>query len=316
MRVWLKHHYQNAAVTGPDSKRMKFSDIADNATSAFQPTINPCALSRAIIKEFPNTVSRKTGKNRHTYVYGLEATQQSGQSLEAVMTRNEALQRQVEQLEVKVAELEQKCSLAQTLDDQMQELLHPMMASYHGPNTVGNLENFSLDVVMAEMKMNAPDVVELLLNLAKCERFQEGDADGHQKHIASLRSTTALCTLLKGRCVKVLGLQLLLSFMLIARATSKQVVRGGGGTHNKNCIMNNSPQVIAVLNHAGVCISYPTTWKYLRQITAEAMYLDRIREGHWIWAYDNLNIHQRVRHERHGTFFPLTVLEKCSSSPQ
>ena len=55
-----------------------------------------------------------------------------------------------------------------------------------------------------------------------------------------------------------------------------------------------------MLNHAGVCVSYATAWKYLRQISAEAMYLERIREGHWIWAYDNLNIYQRVRHERYA----------------
>ena len=228
MRVWLKHHYNNAAVSGPGCKRMKFSDIVDNATSTLQPTINPCTLSHAIKHQFPNTVSKKTGKNRHTYIYGLETSQQSGQSLQAVLTRNEVLQRQVKELELKVAELEQKCSLGQTLDEQMQRLIDPMMISYHGPNTVDNFANFSLDAVMAELRTNAPDVVELLSHLARCERFEEGITDSNQEHIATLRSTTALCTLLKGRSIKVLGLQLLLSFMLIARATSKQVK---GGTH-------------------------------------------------------------------------------------
>ena len=50
------------------------------------------------------------------------------------------------------------------------------------------------------------------------------------------------------------------------------------------------------------CVSYATAWKYLRQLTSEAMYLDHIREGHWMWAYDNLNIYQRVRHERYGKY--------------
>jgi len=45
---------------------------------------------------------------------------------------------------------------------------------------------------------------------------------------------------------------------------------------------------IAVLNHAGVCMSY------------KARYLEVVREGHWIWVYDNVNIHQNVRHEREG----------------
>ena len=55
-----------------------------------------------------------------------------------------------------------------------------------------------------------------------------------------------------------------------------------------------------MLNHAGVCMSYSTTWNYLRQLTTQARYSDMVREGHWIWVYDNLNMHQRVRHERTG----------------
>ena len=121
-----------------------------------------------------------------------------------MLTRNEVLQRQVEELELKVAEMEQKCSLGQTLDEQMQRLIERMMISYHGPNTVDNFANFSLDAVMAELRTNAPDVVELLSHLARCERFEEGITDSNQEHIATLRSITALCTLLKGRSIKVL----------------------------------------------------------------------------------------------------------------
>lgn len=58
--------------------------------------------------------------------------------------------------------------------------------------------------------------------------------------------------------------------------------------------------MITVLNHAGVCVSYTTAWKYLKQLTIESRYLDVVREGHWIWAYDNLNFNVRVRHEREG----------------
>ena len=55
-----------------------------------------------------------------------------------------------------------------------------------------------------------------------------------------------------------------------------------------------------MLNNAGVCMSYQRTWDYLRQLTAEAEYLKVIRTGHWLWVYDNVNLHQRVRHERGG----------------
>ena len=55
-----------------------------------------------------------------------------------------------------------------------------------------------------------------------------------------------------------------------------------------------------MLNHAGVCVSYTTAWKYLKKLSIESRFLEIVRDGHWIWAYDNLNFNIRVRHERDG----------------
>ena len=57
---------------------------------------------------------------------------------------------------------------------------------------------------------------------------------------------------------------------------------------------------MAILNHAGVCLSYRNTWRYLKLLTQEANFLQRVQSGKWVWVYDNLNIHQKVRHERQG----------------
>ena len=65
-------------------------------------------------------------------------------------------------------------------------------------------------------------------------------------------------------------------------------------------------QVFSVLNHVGVCVSYQAAWDYLRQLTAEAGYQEAVTVGHWLWVYDNLNIHQPVRHEREGKQHTLT----------
>ena len=59
-------------------------------------------------------------------------------------------------------------------------------------------------------------------------------------------------------------------------------------------------QAIMVLNHAGLCVSYATVWKYLKQLTAEARFLEIVREGHWLWVFDNLNVQRHVHHERQG----------------
>ncbi len=55
-----------------------------------------------------------------------------------------------------------------------------------------------------------------------------------------------------------------------------------------------------MLSHTGVCMSYGSTWSYLLKLTEDAQYTQRVQDGHWIWVYDNLNLHQVVRHEREG----------------
>lgn len=50
-----------------------------------------------------------------------------------------------------------------------------------------------------------------------------------------------------------------------------------------------------------MCMSYTSTWSYLMKLTTDANYVEQVQEGHWIWVYDNLNLHQVVRHEREGT---------------
>ena len=70
-------------------------------------------------------------------------------------------------------------------------------------------------------------------------------------------------------------------------------------------------QAITVLNHAGVCVSYQTAWKYVQQLTTEARYQEAVHSGHWQWVFDNVNMHQRVRHEREGSYKTYTYLTRC-----
>ena len=61
------------------------------------------------------------------------------------------------------------------------------------------------------------------------------------------------------------------------------------------------------MNHYGACVSYTTAWKYLKQLTQEARYLEAVREGHWQWVYDNLNYLLSIRHEREGSYMYLVL---------
>ena len=225
---WLKRHYKDA---GPQqSKRVKFSDLLDEATTQLSPVaVTNIALAKAIRDEFPTATSKKAGDRRHTYVYGIEKASTGTVELDRALRRNEQLEQQLHELQQRVVQLEKEKESAAAsqkleLDGQMQTLLNPNMLAYHGPDTVEHLHGFSLESLIEEFAENAPDVMDLVRHLGNCGRY-EGDDDDNDENLstATQRTVTSLCTLLKCRSAKVLGLQLLLSIMLIARATNKQV---------------------------------------------------------------------------------------------
>ena len=58
---------------------------------------------------------------------------------------------------------------------------------------------------------------------------------------------------------------------------------------------------------AGVCMSYNATWDHLLSLTQQENLLSKIEGGHWIWAYDNPNIHSSTRNECQGK-----AIHKCA----
>ena len=55
-------------------------------------------------------------------------------------------------------------------------------------------------------------------------------------------------------------------------------------------------------------MSYDSTWNYLRKLSMEANFTDKIKTGRWLWVYDNVNLHMKVHHEREGTLYRQTQL--------
>ena len=69
-----------------------------------------------------------------------------------------------------------------------------------------------------------------------------------------------------------------------------------------------------MMNHVGVCHSYDATWQCLRHLTAEARFLEIIKQDHWIWIYDNLNFKKSIRHERSGMQVHISLLKHTFTS--
>ena len=75
--------------------------------------------------------------------------------------------------------------------------------------------------MLAECQQHAPDLFTLFKELGQVDRFAPESGETPQSTITQL--FMSLLTLVKYRSTNVLGIQLLITFMLIARSTSRQV---------------------------------------------------------------------------------------------
>lgn len=208
-------------------KKIKFSDIKDDLVSQF-PTVswNARIVSETVRAAFPQSESKQHGRSHSCYIHGIEENeiQLTDQAstvslLEAERKKNEELLSRVQHLEQENAEL--RCAALQpaVLESQLQQLMNPIHPVYHGPDTVGHFDSFSIDGIINDLRTHCSDVFRLFNTLGNVDRCD----DPSSSQVTQLKAVTSLLALLKCRSIKVLGAQLLLTFMLIARATNKQV---------------------------------------------------------------------------------------------
>jgi hypothetical protein len=217
MESLLKKRYRPTPSEGPLCKKVKFDDIRHDLSEQF-PSLSSKMISEAIHNAFPETYTKKHGHKRLMYVFGLEqAPSNPGPSFHAEATTplhdqialNAQLKERIKELEKEVAQLKE---YPRSLVSQVDQLVGPSHAVYHGPNTIDNFNHFSIDTIIKEYEQYAPHLFKLLSEIGdSCE----GDTD--------VKVVTAMSAIVKLRSRKALGLQLLTSFMLLSRGTSRQV---------------------------------------------------------------------------------------------
>ena len=89
----------------------------------------------------------------------------------------------------------------------------------HGPDTLERLQSFTIDTELAELHTYAPDLLQLFETLGQTSR----NIHGNDLAVEQIKGFVSICTLLNARTHRAKGLELLISIMLIACATSKQV---------------------------------------------------------------------------------------------
>ena len=100
----LKQSYQSAPIEGPEMKRVKFSDIHQELANQFpSDEISVQCCSKAVDEVFPATKRARLGKQRLSYVVGLQEVNSTPDTMQA---ETEQLKATVNQLQGRIRELE------------------------------------------------------------------------------------------------------------------------------------------------------------------------------------------------------------------
>lgn len=136
-------------------------------------------------------------------------------TLQAENIQFRATVHQLRQLETETSASASTCACKSLLMQQMDSLTQHGDQILHGPNTLARFPEFSMKGITEEIHKHAHYVYQLFLHL----RY----TDSKETPVEERKAIMSLCTILNAWCRQANGLQLLLSFMLIARATSTQV---------------------------------------------------------------------------------------------
>ena len=129
------------------------------------------------------------------------------------------LRREVSLLQARVRELELTTSMQLSL--QVDKFITQKSSfTVCGPDTYEHFQKFSIDSVIHELREKVPDVYAFFMELGNVNRVVQKEGS---TSLQECKAIVSLCSILNARCVNVKGLQLLISMMLIARSTGKQV---------------------------------------------------------------------------------------------
>ncbi|KAJ6543340.1 hypothetical protein B0H10DRAFT_1854245, partial [Mycena sp. CBHHK59/15] len=144
------------------------------------------------------------------------------------------------------------------------------------------LANFSLERILANAEAIAPTLCFLLRSMTREETGDNGPAKEKRRNV-DLVVTTIICMLAQARNEKSSEYQMTMSFYLLAC----------GATRSQ----------FEVLNHAGICLSYRSTLRKVKDLGQERLAaVQKIaRERMFMLIWDNLNFAFRVAQQRLGS---------------
>ena len=220
----LRAQLKPTPVSGPGTKSINLQTLQHMLMERFAPDdISLIEVTRIVNEAFLFTQHKRMLKDgvKYTYIVGIDmATQPCAQSAPPATDEKQQLLRRIQELEQQVEELKS----CKQLIDESEKVLAVAVSSSSGPNTLSRLSEFSLDSIVADLDTNSPILFQLFHKVGDTARNQRCVGDS-SFCVEEMKAIMSLCTLLNARSNRFKGMQLLLSLMLVARGTGKQVIK-------------------------------------------------------------------------------------------
>ena len=136
--------------------------------------------------------------------------------------RRAALELEIDMLKKRIpaeSEVQSAAQYQQLLCSEVDSAVCSRQMLLHGPDTVERFAEFSMSAVITELQASCPQLYQLVQQLGCTQRNARDSCLPDEE----LKGVMAVCTLLNARSARVKGLQLMISLMLVARATGRQV---------------------------------------------------------------------------------------------
>ena len=186
--------------------------------------ITPIEANKILAETFPSVLHKRMtrGGVKSTFLVGVSmATSMHSTSSSSTDQEKQQLMQRISELEEEVAQQKLEISSlkkCEHLVDQAENAMSLAPISSNGPD----LSDFSVDTIIGELSECSPDLYQVFQLVGNTARSSNKYGELNLS-VEEMKVVMSLCTILNARCNRFNGMQLLLSFMLIARGTSKQV---------------------------------------------------------------------------------------------
>ena len=221
---------------GHGAQRVRFTVLLEMLQHQYSSSSITAIEARKIIQEaFPHIISKRSTHQKATYIVGVELrsapasaspSKAEAQEPGPACSRNELIER-IQVLEGRVRELERSrvhtiIGFRNQLAREADQVISYNEQAFHGPDSTENIAKFSLDTLVDELRSQAPSLYGLLQDVGHTSR---NESTTERICTEELKTVTSMCVLLNARTIsnRCNGMQLLISLMLIVRATNKQV---------------------------------------------------------------------------------------------